>query len=85
MLINFTHLKVLLTKDILTLRRNIGFVVAFIVLPLGLMGAFIAIQDLVVKGTVEGSLMKDHFFYTSTSYFPVEPSSLNTTKVNYPY
>jgi len=40
---NLTHLKVLLTKDLLTLKRNIGFVIAFIVLPLGLMWTFIEI------------------------------------------
>lgn len=34
------HIKVLLKKDYLTLRRNIGFVFAFVVLPLGLMIAF---------------------------------------------
>lgn len=47
---NLTHLKVLLLKDLLTLRRNIGFIIAFIVLPIGLMVAFIEIQGLVDNG-----------------------------------
>jgi len=40
---NITHLKVLLSKDFLTLKRNIGFIIAFIVLPVGLMWTFIEI------------------------------------------
>lgn len=35
-----SHVKVLLKKDFLTLRRNIGFVAAFVIMPLGLMIAF---------------------------------------------
>ena len=42
-MINTTHLKVLLKKDFLSLWRNKGFLVAFIILPIGLMSAFIAI------------------------------------------
>jgi hypothetical protein len=40
---NLTHLKVLLSKDYLTLKRNIGFVITFVFLPLSLMIAFIEI------------------------------------------
>ena len=64
---NKTHLKVLLTKDFLTLRRNVGFIVAFIFLPVGLMSAFIAIQGLVDNGTKEGELISENFKYTSTA------------------
>ena len=42
-MINRTHLKVLLKKDFLTLWRNKGFLIAFIVLPIILMNAFIQI------------------------------------------
>ena len=62
---NTTHLKVLLKKDFLTLRRNLGFIIAFIVLPLGLMNAFIAIEGLVDNGDKEGSLIRDNFHFTS--------------------
>jgi ABC-type Na+ efflux pump permease subunit len=51
-MVNATHLGVLLKKDLLTLKRNVGFIIAFIVLPLGLMIAFIEIQGLVDNGTV---------------------------------
>ena len=67
-MINKTHLKVLLTKDFLTLRRNVGFILAFIALPIGLMSAFIAIQSLVYNGEKEGSLIADNFKYTTTVF-----------------
>ena len=65
---NTLHLKVLLKKDFLTLRRNVGYLFAFIVLPIGLMSAFIAIQNLVDKGTAGGTLLTDNFRYTTTKY-----------------
>ena len=65
-MVNTAHLKVLLAKDFLTLKRNIGFVLAFIILPLGLMGTFIEIQSLVDNGTHTGSLVADNFRYTTT-------------------
>jgi hypothetical protein len=65
---NLTHLKVLLTKDLLTLRRNMGFIIAFIVLPLGLMFTFIEIQGLVDNGNESGSLVDQNFRYTSTQF-----------------
>jgi hypothetical protein len=49
-MINFTHLKVLLQKDFITLWRSKGFMCAFIILPIGIMAAFIAIQGLVDNG-----------------------------------
>lgn len=75
-MVNTHHLKVLLTKDFLTLRRNVGFIVAFMLLPVILMTAFIAIQNLVDNGEKEGSLLEDNFFYTSTHFF---------NKVNFPF
>ena len=83
-MVNKTHLKVLLTKDFLTLRRNVGYIIAFIFLPVALMSAFISIQQLVDNGTKEGSLIDDNFFYTSNSFMknPVAPSPVN---VNAPF
>jgi ABC-type Na+ efflux pump permease subunit len=46
-MVNATHLKVLLKKDYLTLIRNKGFLIAFVFVPVALMGAFIGIQTLV--------------------------------------
>ena len=65
---NKLHLKVLLKKDFLTLKRNLGFLFAFIVMPIGLMSAFIAIQNLVDNGTKSGTLLTEHFKYTTTKY-----------------
>jgi len=65
---NTLHLKVLLKKDFLTLKRNLGFLLAFIVLPVGLMSAFIAIQNLVDKGTKQGTLLNDHFHYSTNKF-----------------
>jgi len=70
---NLTHLKVLLLKDLLTLRRNIGFIIAFIVLPVGLMTAFIQIQQLVDNGEKVGSLLVENFKYTTTQYLESIP------------
>jgi hypothetical protein len=67
-MVNSTHLKVLLKKDFLTLKRNPGFIVGFLVLPIALMAAFIAIQNLVNNGTKEGSLLEENFFYTSNIF-----------------
>jgi len=50
-MVNATHLKVLLKKDLLTLRRSWGYIIAFVFLPIALMIAFIEIQQLVSKGT----------------------------------
>lgn len=77
-MVNTTHLKVLLTKDYLTLRRNVGFIIAFLLLPIALMVAFISIQQLVDKGEKSGSLVDENFFYTSTHFIHNE-----TTKQTY--
>jgi ABC-type Na+ efflux pump permease subunit len=69
-MVNATHLKVLLKKDYLTLIRNKGFLIAFLMVPVVLMGAFIGIQSLVNKdGEVSGSLIKDHIKYTTSIPF----------------
>ena len=49
-MINLTHLKVLLQKDFITLWRSKGFMIAFVLLPIGIMAAFISIQSLVDNG-----------------------------------
>lgn len=51
-MINNTHLKVLLRKDFITLWRSKGFCIAFILIPIILMNAFIAIRNLIVTGTL---------------------------------
>lgn len=65
-MINFTHLRVLLKKDFLTLWRSKAFIVGFIALPIILIFAFIYIKSLFDKGTKAGSLIYDNFKYTST-------------------
>jgi hypothetical protein len=72
-MVNMTHLKVLLSKDFMTLKRNIGFVAAFVILPVGLMVAFIEIQGLVYDGEKEGSLIADHFKYINTEFMDYGP------------
>jgi hypothetical protein len=42
-----THLKVLLKKNFLTLKRNYGFAIAFVLLPVATMGMFLYITKLV--------------------------------------
>jgi hypothetical protein len=56
-MVNTTHLKVLLKKDFLTLWRNKGFLMAFAILPIGLMIAFAYIQSLVDNGLYTGNLV----------------------------
>jgi hypothetical protein len=65
-MINFTHLKVLLIKDFITLWRSKGFLIAFILLPVVLMESFTMIKNLVDKGEQKGHLINDYFKYTST-------------------
>ena len=65
-MINITHLKVLLKKDLITLWRSKGFLIAFIVLPILLMESFTFIKNLVDKGEQSGHLINDFFRYTST-------------------
>jgi hypothetical protein len=67
-MVNTTHLKVLLKKDFLTLWRNKGFLIAFCLLPIGLMSAFAYIQSLVDNGDKSGTLLYDKFRYVSTDY-----------------
>ena len=75
-MINTTHLKVLLKKDFLSLWRNKGFLVAFIILPIGLMSAFIGIQSLVDQGPKSGNMIYDHFRFTfNLELLPIPPES----------
>ena len=82
-MVNTTHLKVLLKKDFLTLWRNTGFLIAFAILPIGLMIAFAYIQSLVDLGPYEGTLLSEYFRYTSNLYttIPSEPP----LQVNLPF
>mmetsp|Transcript_270 Transcript_270/g.477 ORF Transcript_270/g.477 Transcript_270/m.477 type:complete len:148 (-) Transcript_270:5001-5444(-) len=64
-MVNQTHLKVLVKKDFLTLWRNRGFLYAFVLLPLILIGTFIAILEAVGNGTNDGKLFDENFKFTS--------------------
>ena len=46
-------------KDWLTLKRNKGFIISFIVVPLGFCALFCWLQSLALEGTKEGSLIVD--------------------------
>jgi ABC-type Na+ efflux pump permease subunit len=66
-MVSATHLKVLLKKDYLTLIRNKGFLIAFVFVPVALMGAFIGIQSLVNQGgEISGSLVGEYIKYTTS-------------------
>ena len=52
------HLKVLLMKDWLTLKRNKGFIVSFVVVPLAFCGLFCWLQSLALDGSKQGSLIQ---------------------------
>ena len=56
--INFTHLKVLLKKDFLTLWRNKGYLVAFFLTPIIFMSLFAYLETLADKG-----ISDTDFFY----------------------
>lgn len=77
--INRTHLKVLLKKDFLTLVRNRGYVIGFVLVPVAFMAIFIGVKSLFDKGETEGPLIFDHFKYTSTAYDPL----LNTSPIKF--
>jgi hypothetical protein len=67
-MINNTHLKVLLRKDFITLWRSKGFCIAFVLIPIILMNAFIAIRNLIVNGPLQEPLIFDNFKYSTTKY-----------------
>lgn len=69
-MINFTHLKVLIKKDFITLWRSKGFLISFILMPVILMESFTFIKNLVDDGDKDGHLIYDYFRYTSTLQFP---------------
>ena len=75
-MIDRVHLKVLLKKDFLTLKRNPGFMAAFILVPIVLIGAFIGIQFQVDKGPKSGSLVAENFKYTSTLFTAYTPDQI---------
>ena len=52
----------------ITLWRNKAFIAAFVIMPVGLMLAFSGIQGLIDKGTKEGPLIYENFFYLSEPY-----------------
>jgi membrane protein CcdC involved in cytochrome C biogenesis len=70
-MVNKTHLKVLIKKDLITLWRSKGFLIAFLILPIVLICLFIWIKSLVDNGEKSGSLIYDYFRYTST----IQPDS----------
>jgi hypothetical protein len=59
------HLKVLLLKDWLTLKRNKGFVYSFILVPIAFCALFCWLQSLALDGTREGSLLAGNMHYTT--------------------
>ena len=65
-MVNKTHLKVLLKKDLITLWRSIGFFIAFIIMPIGLMELFVYLKNLIDNGEKSGSLIFDYFRYSTT-------------------
>jgi hypothetical protein len=65
-MVNKTHLKVLLKKDLITLWRSIGFLIAFIIMPIGLMELFVYLKNLIDNGEKSGSLIFDYFRYSTT-------------------
>ena len=67
---NYSHLKVLIKKDILTLWRSIGFLITFLVIPLILMMMFLYLESIVDQGKQSGNLINDYFRYTSTFPLP---------------
>ena len=73
--ISLTFLQVLLKKDFLTLWRNKGFLLAFIVMPLLLMTTFVNLQDQTIDRKDkfgEGSMIEDYWSFTSTKMLPHE-------------
>jgi ABC-type multidrug transport system permease subunit len=47
--LKFTYLKVLLTKDFLTLWRNKGYLIAFIIMPLILLFSFVGLTNSILN------------------------------------
>ena len=60
----------------ITLWRNKAFIAAFVIMPVGLMLAFSGIQGLIDKGTKEGPLIYENFFYISTPDLLSTPPNL---------
>ena len=60
----------------ITLWRNKAFIAAFVIMPVGLMLAFSGIQGLIDKGTKEGPLIYENFYYISTPDLLSKPPNL---------
>ena len=69
-MLNYSHLKVLLKKDFLTLWRSKGFIFLFLAIPFLLMAVFLFLVSIVDQGQKDGKLINDYFRYTSTVQFP---------------
>ena len=73
-MINNTHLKVLLRKDFITLWRSKVFCLMFLLVPIILMLVITALRNLLVNGSISGSMIYDNFKYTSTKpWLPPTP------------
>lgn len=63
---HYTHTKVLLRKDFLTLWRNKGTCIALFLVPIVLLAAYYYLQKQVILATGGGSLIEANFKYTNT-------------------
>jgi ABC-type Na+ efflux pump permease subunit len=64
-MINLTHLRVLLKKDLISLWRSKGFMLGFILFPFILMYSFYILKGLVDNGPKSGQLINDYFRFSS--------------------
>jgi len=64
-MINFTHLKVLLKKDLISLWRSKVFLIGLILFPLVLIYSFYYLKGIVDNGPKSGALINDYFRYAS--------------------
>ena len=67
---NFTHFKVLLKKNLITLKRKWGFLLFFIMLPIVTLGLFSLIVNVMSKGTRPEGHNFDCRVLTITFYRP---------------
>jgi len=73
---NLTHFKVLVRKNFLALRRNIIFLICFLILPIITMGIFVA-----TKALVNGGVAPESLNFNCKSY--ISCSSVNNTIAPY--
>jgi hypothetical protein len=62
----YTHTKVLLRKDFLTLWRNKGTCISLFLVPIILLAAYFNLQKQVIQDVGGGSLVESNFKYTTT-------------------